>query len=101
LTGPRKLRSSWIAARGATIRRDLIDVAARAARHGRGHLTLHLPAWRHHEAEWLSLFQAVCGPPFQCAAWPSSERRHVPGVVWGSSCPLVNTSRDGSLVPRW
>ena len=30
-------------ARGATIRRDLIDVAARTARHGRGHITLHLP----------------------------------------------------------
>ena len=30
-------------ARGATLRRDLIDVAARTARHGRGHITLHLP----------------------------------------------------------
>jgi hypothetical protein len=30
-------------ARGATIRRDLIDVAARTARHGHGHITLHLP----------------------------------------------------------
>jgi hypothetical protein len=30
-------------ARAATIRRDLIAVAARTARHGRGHLTLHLP----------------------------------------------------------
>ena len=33
-------------ARAATIRRDLIAVAARTARHGRGHITLHLPeAW--------------------------------------------------------
>jgi hypothetical protein len=30
-------------ARGATLRRDLIGVAARTARHGRGHITLHLP----------------------------------------------------------
>jgi hypothetical protein len=30
-------------ARGATIRRDLIDIAARTARHGRGHLTFELP----------------------------------------------------------
>jgi hypothetical protein len=30
-------------ARGATLRRDLIDVAARLARHGRGEITLHLP----------------------------------------------------------
>jgi hypothetical protein len=29
--------------RGATIRRDLIDVAARRVRHGHGHITLHLP----------------------------------------------------------
>ena len=36
-------------ARAATIRRDLIDVAARIARHGRGHLTLHLPAGWHRE----------------------------------------------------
>jgi hypothetical protein len=50
-------------ARGATIRRDLIDVAARTARHGRGHITLHLPEYWHHEAEWLSLFEACCGPP--------------------------------------
>jgi len=33
-------------ARAATIRRDLIDVA-RTARHGRGHLTLHLPEGWH------------------------------------------------------
>jgi hypothetical protein len=50
-------------ARGATIRRDLIDVAARTARHGRGHITLHLPEGWHREHEWMTLFTAVCGPP--------------------------------------
>ena len=50
-------------ARGATIRRDLIDVAARTARHGRGHITLHLPEGWHREHEWLNLFTAACGPP--------------------------------------
>ena len=40
----------------ATIRRDLIAVAARTARHGRGHLTLHLPEGWHREHEWLNLF---------------------------------------------
>jgi hypothetical protein len=50
-------------ARGATLRRDLIDVAARTARHGRGHLTLHLPEGWHHQTEWLNLFEAACGPP--------------------------------------
>jgi hypothetical protein len=50
-------------ARGATLRRDLIDVAARTARHGRGHLTLHLPESWHREQEWMNLFEAACGPP--------------------------------------
>jgi Transposase DDE domain group 1 len=50
-------------ARGATIRRDLIDVAARTARHGRGHITLHLPEGWHREQEWMTLFTAACGPP--------------------------------------
>jgi hypothetical protein len=54
-------------ARGATIRRDLIAVAARTARHGRGHLTLHLPEGWHREHEWQNLFAAACGPPAAAA----------------------------------
>jgi Transposase DDE domain group 1 len=50
-------------ARGATIRRDLIAVAARTARHGRGHITLHLPEGWHREQEWLNLWDATRGPP--------------------------------------
>jgi Transposase DDE domain group 1 len=50
-------------ARGATLRRDLIDVAARTARHGRGHLTLHLPEGWHRQQEWMNLPEAACGPP--------------------------------------
>jgi len=50
-------------ARGTTIRSQLITVAARIARHGRGHLTLHLPQGWHREAGWMSLFEATCGPP--------------------------------------
>jgi Transposase DDE domain group 1 len=53
-------------ARAATIRRDLIAVAARIARHGRGHLTLHLPEGWHREHEWLTLL-AACGPPAAAA----------------------------------
>jgi Transposase DDE domain group 1 len=53
-------------ARAATLRRDLIAVAARTARHGRGHLTLHLPEGWHREHEWLSLL-AACGPPAAAA----------------------------------
>jgi hypothetical protein len=53
-------------ARAATIRRDLIAVAARTARHGRGHLTRHLPQGWHREQEWRSLF-AACGPPAEAA----------------------------------
>ncbi len=54
-------------ARGATIRRDLIAVAARTARHGRGHLTLHLPEGWYREQEWLNLWDAACGPPAAAA----------------------------------
>ena len=54
-------------ARAATIRRDLIAVAARTARHGRDHITLHLPEGWHREHEWRSLFDAACGPPAAAA----------------------------------
>jgi DDE family transposase len=54
-------------ARGATLRRDLISVAARTARHGRGHLTLRLPEGWHREQEWASLFETACGPPATAA----------------------------------
>ena len=54
---------AYAKARGATLRRDLIDVAARTARHGRGHLTLHLPEGWHRQAEWMNLFEAANGPP--------------------------------------
>lgn len=53
-------------ARNATIRRDLVSVAARIARHGRGRVTLHLPEGWHREHEWLTLLQA-CGPPAPAA----------------------------------
>jgi len=54
---------AYARARGATLRRDLIDVAARTARHGRGHITLHLPEGWHREQQWMTLFEAACGPP--------------------------------------
>jgi hypothetical protein len=63
------LASAFFAkARAATCRRDLIDVAARIARHGRGHITVHLPAGWHREHEWMNLFEATCGPPHAQAA---------------------------------
>ncbi len=54
-------------ARGATLRRDLIGVAARIARHGRGEITMHLPQDWHRETEWMNLFESACGPPAQAA----------------------------------
>jgi hypothetical protein len=54
-------------ARAATLRRDLISVAARTARHGRGRITLHLPEGWHRQTEWASLFEAACGPPAAAA----------------------------------
>ena len=58
---------AYARARGATLRRDLIDVAARTARHGRGHITLHLPEGWHREQQWMTLFEAACGPPAAAA----------------------------------
>jgi hypothetical protein len=54
-------------ARAATIRRDLVTVAARTARHGRDRLTLHLPEGWHREHAWRNLFEAACGPPAAAA----------------------------------
>ena len=50
-------------ARTATIRRDLVTMPARTARHGRGNLILHLPAGHHREQAWLNLWTEACGPP--------------------------------------
>ena len=62
------LASDYFAkARGATIRSQLIAVAARIARHGRGHITMHLPGSWHHETGWMNLFEAACGPPAAAA----------------------------------
>jgi hypothetical protein len=58
---------TYAKARGATLRADLIDVAARTARHGRGHITLHLPEGWHREQEWMNLFEAATGPPARAA----------------------------------
>ncbi|WP_248958730.1 IS1380 family transposase [Sphaerisporangium perillae] len=50
-------------ARVSTLRRHLICVPARIARHGRGHITLHLPEhWRWQPA-WMNTFDAVYWPP--------------------------------------
>jgi hypothetical protein len=49
-------------ARAATIRRHLINIAGRVARHARA-VTIHLPEhwpWQH---EWLQLFRATHAPP--------------------------------------
>jgi hypothetical protein len=54
-------------ARGTTIRRSLVAVAARIARHGRGRITVHLPQGWHRENEWLTLWEAACGPPARTA----------------------------------
>jgi hypothetical protein len=54
-------------ARTATVRRDLITMPARIARHGRGNLILHLPAGHHREQAWLNLWTEACGPPAAAA----------------------------------
>jgi hypothetical protein len=55
-------------ARGATLRRHLINVPARLARHGRGHITVHLPAHWPWANAWLDAFHAAGRPPDRRAA---------------------------------
>lgn len=59
--------SRYARARTATVRRDLITMPARTARHGRGGLVLHLPAGHHREHAWLNLWAEACGPPAAAA----------------------------------
>jgi hypothetical protein len=55
-------------ARGATLRRHLIDIPARLARHGRGHIVLHLPEHWPWQDAWTGLFDATHrAPPAQAA----------------------------------
>jgi hypothetical protein len=54
-------------ARTATVRRDLIAMPARTARHGRGNLVLHLPQGHHCEQAWLNLWAEATGPPAAAA----------------------------------
>jgi hypothetical protein len=64
-------------ARTVTIRRDLIAVAGRTARHGRGRLTIHLPEGWHRAHEWLNLWEAACGPPSpDPVSTPTPARAH-------------------------
>ncbi len=50
-------------ARGATLRRHLVDAPARLTRHGHGHLTLHLPEHWPWAPAWQAVFDAVRPPP--------------------------------------
>lgn len=54
-------------ARGATLRRHLIGVPARIARHGRGHLTLHLPEHWPWAPAWRAVFDTLHPPPATAA----------------------------------
>jgi Transposase DDE domain group 1 len=55
-------------ARGATLRRHLIDVPARLALHGRGHITMHLPAHWPWAEVWMNAFTATHRLPTARAA---------------------------------
>ncbi|WP_330256926.1 IS1380 family transposase [Nocardia sp. NBC_00565] len=55
-------------ARNHTIRTELITVAARIARHGRGHITWHLPAHWPWETAWHNTFQTTHALPALPAA---------------------------------
>ena len=72
---------SYGKARGASIRRDLIDVAARTARHGRGNITLHLPEGWHREHEWMTRSRPPAGHRWQRPDPPVPGHRTLNGLV--------------------
>jgi hypothetical protein len=55
-------------ARGATLRRHLINIPARIARSGRGHITVHLPEHWRWQGAWMNAFKATHHPPPQRVA---------------------------------
>jgi hypothetical protein len=55
-------------ARGATLRRHLVNIPARLARHGRGNITLHLPEHWPWQDAWAGLFTATYRAPPTLAA---------------------------------
>jgi hypothetical protein len=59
--------SRYAKARTATVRRDIVTMPGRTARHGRGNLTLHLPAGHHREHARQNLRAEACGPPARAA----------------------------------
>ncbi len=63
-------------ARSATIRSQLTSVAARIARHGRGHITLHLPEGWHHETGWPAQTRS---PRYPRPQRPPASTRRKPG----------------------
>src|SRR5262249_1362014 len=86
---------AYAKARGATIRADLIDVAARIARHGRGHITLHLPEAWHHEAEGMNLLQAATGPPARTASPPQPPPPPSHAPTTATTPPSTTTTHPG------
>ncbi len=66
-------------ARGATLRAGLIAVAARTARHGRGHLTLHMPASWHRAHEWPACSRPPPGHPLTRPDQPRPGHRNPQG----------------------
>ena len=88
-------------ARGATLRRDLINIAARTARSGRGHITLHLPDGWHREHQWLTLFAATAADLFtpDTAAPFTTKARRIAGSLELALFHRLGAPPDG-LPPR-
>lgn len=81
-------------ARGATIRTQIINVAARVATHAR-HLTLHLPdRWPWQQA-WENLFTATHPPPH---SHPQSSSYHAAGAGHTAPSPNHQTDRPTSVI---
>ncbi len=60
----------------AAMAQNLLAVAARTARHGRGNITLRLPEGWHREQQRRNLWDAACGPPANHQRRVGHTRKH-------------------------
>src|SRR5690606_26317767 len=86
-------------ARGATLRRQLIAVPARIARHGRGRVVFHLPGHWPWRQSWMNVFTATHPPPPAHAASPAEpltivSARPLPAISARNALPSPRPALD-------
>jgi hypothetical protein len=93
-------------ARTATIRRDLVTMPARTARHGRGNLVLHLPAGHHREQALQNLWTEPADRPHrrpdqpEPGPHPHAARQNAPRLPPRNPGHAAEPSAAGNARPK-